>query len=91
MVSKLTESRSKKLRHIQNTLIVRSRELDQRSVEIGSMNSMHLKLFETKAQEKLKLQESETSTILKNITSMLDDHSVDATTNVFDGHPPLVR
>lgn len=72
VVQKLREGRAKKMQHIQNSLISRSRELDQRSTEIGAMNSAHLQKFQTKAQNNQKMREDETQDILKQFNFELE-------------------
>jgi hypothetical protein len=72
VVTRLSEGRAKKIKHVQNSLIARSRELDQRSVEMGSMNSIHLQGFQTKAANNQKLRENETVQILKTFIDMID-------------------
>lgn len=77
VVQKLSESRAKKLKQIQMSLIARSRELDQRSTEIGAMNSVHLQTFQTKAQNSQKLREEETASLLKLFVAELDQWADD--------------
>lgn len=80
VVQKLSESRARKTKQIQNSLTSKSRELNQRSGEIGSMNSAHLQSFQTKAQGNQKLREDESAAVVSIFQKELDDMLCSCTT-----------
>ena len=73
VVQKFSESRSKKTKQIQNSLVLKSRELNQRSAEIGSMNSAHLQGFQTKAQGNQKIREDESAAVVSSFRKDLEE------------------
>ena len=71
-VNKLSENRIRKIEYIQKSLLARSRELDQRSTEIGALNEVHLAGFQEKAKAKQASCERDTLEMMRQIASELE-------------------
>ena len=52
VVTKLLESRTKRMKSLEKAAIERRKEVDQRSAETCAVNTQHLEGFQLKAQEK---------------------------------------
>lgn len=73
VASKLSTSRKRKIDALKTTLASQNRDLDQRSSEIGALSTVHLKGFEEKAQTKLKQCEDDSSRLIQQLTTEIND------------------
>ena len=71
VVSKLTESRSKRVAALEREALERKKDLEQRSSETCAVSTSHLETFQTKAEIKCKKAAEESQAVLLSLQKLL--------------------
>lgn len=71
VVVKLVEGRKKRLKLLENTLIGRMKDIDQRSAETCAVNTAHLEGFQKKAVDNSKVAETMTKAAATKLLDIL--------------------